>query len=1530
MKITKSVKVFLILLSVLMVLPLFACGDTPEETTTNAPEETTVSTTEDSTSETADVSTSDTGVGETTVESDDSDTTADIEESTDAVSESNNETVSESIVKESDTAIESDSDTDSAFETEEPIETLDGEHAELIENANSLKNNVTAYYPDGSREQVFFENTEMLLNYSLASGSDQLVSSLKNKNGKSYVESTMDVFVRMTDGNTYFASGSATNAFFNIHRLGYYFYQMRVEGQDFIGGLEVKSEIDVSIANPTSKAYIDAYKYRKSDGYAEVKNADPAKDPRIVYGGLEVATDKYTILELTIRADEKCSASTDLFFVAGAYTGINGTQRLRFQLTTDGEWHTYRIPMYTGSDYTGTLTSFALDINGSGARYDIKDVKFLEINMENVPSNLSLCRTFNVYSDKMYHVVQIASTAETSGIKEVGMQTVIETDKVAKLVAMDAIGLHYSIEDVDWSTAEYVGFDIIDAGIFGYILPFDGKGGSIKVELVGDKYVIEQVMSPTNGTIKPSRTTYDTENQRYNWVPGGNTNDLFMGQRIYTDDSHDFAAFLEEAYCERNPLPEENFRIFTNSSNSASYGGYDSLRGIYKINIGGVTGFNTPYYNTPNRHYRANFSVRGDEHDRKIYAMTYHTSGQLECAVLLDENDVLIPVPLEVGKNFSETYGERNLFNLADFMYSETIFPIVVNADERYQYTVVNLYQNWGNYPLKQISWIQFFSPYYHLSTGVTETNCILPWTFTNQIWYNTLPDFRGMSAPHWASEPQHTSAGDHDWLRYVDSDGNVIRAENTYNTIDSYGPTYADVKMDYITYDGKMKISYTHTEMPQTDENRTYYEIKYEVLGDITINDVVNNLQLYKVNPNDKVGKYKRVGYLDVNNQNVVVDANETETPVKYTLGNECPYFSFFDMDNHENENGYGNLAFLIYNSEFIIGGEKSEPAFAIVNHTDSVYVTLDLESLTLKAGDSITINCILLPWGSQQLDDGIIDAENGNFEYTMELEGGSLYMDKNVRDVRKNTLLNPLKATAGENSEILESVFVPKVRTTNGESAEFTLRGGYNNVAVRVYGFNKMTVPVIYEKIDGEWQVYDVSSQHAEKYPHKYDGYLIHYDGDGTFSYSFVTNMDGEHDRTFKIVADGNYTSWRKETVEQVEVRKDLLNIYADPVELAALISSKRVSKSEVSDDEGFVRFYGAGPDAEYSEAYVSAYKAETVPKESGKYVAIKYRIPTENTETIARFDIFVSTTATVAGNDNVVYFKNVKNDGEWYTVIIDLEQVASEAFKASFAADSEGKYYPNFLRFDFFDRKMSKESYIDIAFVGMDDSLVDIAALSSDCKKITLIEGENFFDVDANTGEKIDLTVKVPDTLVDPSSGYTKAELEYGAQMDYINGVLVSTTGGSKKGAVGIMHNASTIADRSVTDCATVEGYNLVFGGWCVVEGGVDHYVWSADGGVTWHETVDFGKSTSSASANNINVANARSNQTYEFTLETDGANGSFSGTAGNNPKGIAANLEAYKGQTVDIIFGAVPAKDTSTILPLYYIARVKVAQ
>jgi hypothetical protein len=94
------------------------------------------------------------------------------------------------------------------------------------------------------------------------------------------------------------------------------------------------------------------------------------------------------------------------------------------------------------------------------------------------------------------------------------------------------------------------------------------------------------------------------------------------------------------------------------------------------------------------------FEIKGDEYDRNIYAMTYITQMCLECAVLLDTDKMLLPVPIEVGKNFAEGTGERNLWLVDDDIYSEAILPLIVKAGEKNRYSILNLYQNWGKYPL--------------------------------------------------------------------------------------------------------------------------------------------------------------------------------------------------------------------------------------------------------------------------------------------------------------------------------------------------------------------------------------------------------------------------------------------------------------------------------------------------------------------------------------------------------------------------------------------------------------------------------------------------------------------------------------------------------------------------------------------------------------------------------------------------------------------------------------------------------------
>jgi hypothetical protein len=53
-------------------------------------------------------------------------------------------------------------------------------------------------------------------------------------------------------------------------------------------------------------------------------------------------------------------------------------------------------------------------------------------------------------------------------------------------------------------------------------------------------------------------------------------NDYYFGQRIYTDPSHSFDKFREEAYCERNPLSDQNF-VIDDSVHPAPFDGYDPI-----------------------------------------------------------------------------------------------------------------------------------------------------------------------------------------------------------------------------------------------------------------------------------------------------------------------------------------------------------------------------------------------------------------------------------------------------------------------------------------------------------------------------------------------------------------------------------------------------------------------------------------------------------------------------------------------------------------------------------------------------------------------------------------------------------------------------------------------------------------------------------------------------------------------------------------------------------------------------------------
>ena len=1500
----KNFKVWLsFLLAMLMIVGVFAsCGTNGNQSAESTTAGSANTETEASNEATASESTESTTTEETQVTTEEStnETTA----TTDTQVESNTSSTEESTENNSETTESQGTETTETEETQ-----LKGTNEELINNAQNLADAVNSYFEDASREHFVMENNNTIMRYSLKSYNFQGFSSVTDKNGNTYIQDTMVAFVTKKDGSTHYSSNSNASTESNIYRFGYYYFENRLEG-------EVLMNNDSSAISET-KIALDSYyspidiKDTYSKGVLTLRVLD-ATDPRIYY---DVKSDDCNFLKITMRADLSSTSKTSFtfFFRYDSETGYQSDIQTTLNLVNDGEFHTYYIPLASLPGFTGSIYAFRLDPNGNkGDTYQINEISFEKRNTGDV----LLARAVHMYSDKVHQTLQFAVTNEVNDIAELGMLTNIAKDTVAKVIVKDKNGIHESFDDVHWSSAEYVGFDIIGAGIFGYILPVDRLSGKIVVTEEDGNYVIKQYATPVGYTITPS--------------PSGslNANDYFMGQRIYTDGSHDFKEFLKEAYCERNPLTDKNIVVNESQSESGVFLGYDSLRGIYKLGVKAI-GFIGAFETYPQRHFNVNFTVTGDDVDRKFYIMTYSdTQGCLESAVILNEKNMLIPIPVEVGKNFRGD-GEANIFNVDDDKYSEAIIPMLAGKGTTQELTIVNLYQKWGQYDLKQISWIQFYCPFYHFSTGTTETNCIRQMFDTKggrELMY--LPDHRAWSAPFWHlmdignNQPQHTNGGHHYFLQYTDADGNYNAIEFVNDVITSHGPTYAEIKMDYITDDRKMEVSHTHMEMPQSDENRGYYTIEYTVLEDISFTDFKQNFSIYSVREKGTGSYYRNIGYLDENNQHAIVDslaqtnAVEDGTAVSYKLGNIAPYFTFFNIpDSAVFENGvygYVNVSFIIASTEITINGEAYEPEFLIYNEKidGSVYLrlTLDLDDIVLKAGDTFKMNAIIMPWGSHLL--------NGKYDDIINAETGEVFGAKNVRDVRENSVLDPFKATALNNCEVIESAFLPKVKTTNGKSAEFTISGGENNTAVRVYGFDTLTVPKFEELVDGNWVEYVVSSINTPDsagYGHHYDGYMVHYDEDGTYSYSFVTTITDGAARTFRITADGEFEGFPDELV----VKQDAYHEEGDykyfwnPELLEESAIDNLVKFGGAVNNSDYISFFG---NPAYKEAYINP--LEQGSKVSGQYLIIKYRFP-ETNKTIApnSIEIFTSTTNEEPTAEDGFYAP-VTADGEWHVIIINLAETKSNTFTAA----ADGNYYAKYLRLDVINQVTPTTDCIDIAYVAMFTDYDNVIAYEKDMKFVTYVAGGLTTNIDPTTGEEYELKYN-------RNENYHDSTVAHGSCLEALNGKqLAGGLGGSTlKGPEIVTLNSTTLNN------------SLVFiSGWTVVEGGFSKIVWSADGGLTWNDVTLYRLAKyNNGSTAHIGVAEGRLNNEYTFVDPV----ASYTGIAYQGKRlpyyheecaGVAADLTAYIGQTVDVTFAAIPNSDPNGLCYIAHVTKVKVVE
>lgn len=150
-------------------------------------------------------------------------------------------------------------------------------------------------------------------------------------------------------------------------------------------------------------------------------------------------------------------------------------------------------------------------------------------------------------------------------------------------------------------------------------------------------------------------------------------------------------------------------------------------------------------------------------------------------------------------------------------------------------------------------------------------------------------------------------------------------------------------------------------------------------------------------------------------------------------------------------------------------------------------------------------------------------------------------------------------------------------------------------------------------------------------------------------------------------------------------------------------------------------FLRIYGDGTS---EEAFAIVLNDENTI--TGKYLVFAYRIPTskEEKDKISWMQIYANTTkAELTGEGDLIGLR-VKQDGKWHVAVIDLaEAINSEQgvrnglCESQFIANSDGTYTIQKLRIDWFNRVTATDSYVDVAYVGICDSIDNARSADAD---------------------------------------------------------------------------------------------------------------------------------------------------------------------------------------------------------------------
>ena len=179
-------------------------------------------------------------------------------------------------------------------------------------------------------------------------------------------------------------------------------------------------------------------------------------------------------------------------------------------------------------------------------------------------------------------------------------------------------------------------------------------------------------------------------------------------------------------------------------------------------------------------------------------------------------------------------------------------------------------------------------------------------------------------------------------------------------------------------------------------------------------------------------------------------------------------------------------------------------------------------------------------------------------------------------------------------------------------------------------------------------------------------------------------------------------------------VEIKKvsDSIEIFKSPMQIADdYTNANPLQVGELlTDDDGtvFARLHGGSNIKDnYNTLYVYGNSAET-----GKYLVIKYRLPSDNPT--AQHTVHWYAKSNASGSTWSICEINAPQDDKWHTVVVDLDQLTSDT--TGFMPSTDGKYYANTIWFRplSYSKQGTTEDTMDIAYIAMCNDLSDVSEL------------------------------------------------------------------------------------------------------------------------------------------------------------------------------------------------------------------------